>query len=94
VPDREQDDRSLERKLPGSKVLSAEPITRGRPVDARDHAWRGPDARARLGRLILLGVSAGGVLACLALWVAGHGHLGLRVLAGDVVLAGLLLLVL
>jgi hypothetical protein len=47
-----------------------------------------------LFHILLIGLSAGGVVLCLMLWGAGHAHLALRVLAGAVVLVtGLLLVV-
>ncbi len=39
--------------------------------------------RLILTRLLLLGVSSAGVLGAVALWAAGRGGLGLRVVAGD-----------
>jgi|GEM_PF-1826412 len=35
-------------------------------------------------RLILIGLSAGGMVAAASLWLSGHGWLGARVLAGDI----------
>ena len=48
--------------------------------------------RAALLRLVLLALSAAGVLAALALWAAGHGTAALRVLAGDVLALVIVLL--
>jgi hypothetical protein len=42
--------------------------------------------------LILVSISATGSLGAIGLWIAGHGHLGLRLLSGSVLLIlGLLL---
>lgn len=46
---------------------------------------RGLPRKMRL-RGVLFGLSAGGVLVFLGMWAAGHAGLGLRVLAGDVLL--------
>ncbi len=55
----------------------------------RRRRWR----RWVLLRLLLLGLSSGGVIAAIILWAHGHGGLGLRVVAGDMlVLLALLLL--
>jgi len=83
VPDPDHDDVARRRK-PGRKP-------------SRIAAWRQDgqiaERRLHLLRLVLLGLSAFGVLLCLLLWSAGHGYLGLRVLAGVVVLATCILLV-
>ncbi len=50
--------------------------------------------RVQFFHVLLLGLSAGGMLICLLLWAMGHATLALRVLAGAVVLVtGLLLVV-
>jgi hypothetical protein len=83
--DRDQDEAARRRK-PGRKP-------------SRIAAWRldrraAERRRLHLVRLVLLGLSAGGVLLCIVLWAAGDGALALRVLAGLVVLVtGILLVV-
>jgi hypothetical protein len=57
----------------------------------RDTEGTGPPPE--VGRAVLIILSVGGVVVCLYLWVNGHGYLALRVLAGDVILATVLLLV-
>ncbi len=81
MPDQDQDDAAGRRKHGGRM--------------SRIAAWRleGRVSERRL-RLVLLALSAGGVLLCLLLWSAGHGILALLLLAGIVVLAtGILLAV-
>jgi len=85
VPDPDQDDVARRRKRGGKIARAAAWREDGRAAERR---------RLLTLRLVLLGLSAGGVLLCLVLWAAGHGTLGLRVLAGVVVLATSILLVL
>jgi hypothetical protein len=50
--------------------------------------------RVRIFQMLMVGLSASGVLLCLILLADGHAHLALRVLTGAVVLVtGLLLVV-
>lgn len=42
--------------------------------------------RLLLIRLLLLGLSSAGVVGAALLWAAGHGGLGLRVIAGDLLM--------
>ncbi len=49
-------------------------------------AQRRKTRRLVLVRLLLFGVSTAGVLGAAVLWVAGRGGLGLRVIAGDLLM--------
>lgn len=61
------------------------------PVQAWPQRWA--DGYAPLMRLFLLGLSAGGVVIAFGLWGAGRGQLSARVLAGDVLLAVIVLVI-
>jgi hypothetical protein len=83
VTDRDQDELTRERTPPPIKARETARMP-GRSW-VRGTEGRGPSPR--IGRAILVFLSTGGVAVSLSLWLAGHGHLALRVLAGDVILA-------
>jgi hypothetical protein len=74
--DRVPDDRWTEASRPGP----AAPTT-GKAGPARRKMRRA----ARI-RVLLIGLSLAGIVLAAGLWAAGHGPLGARVLAGDVLL--------
>jgi hypothetical protein len=87
VPDRERDELTRKRKSPQARVR---PRTGGsRWIGKADGAGKLPE----VWRGVLIVLSVGGAICCIWLWCSGHGHLALRVLAGDVILATALLLV-
>lgn len=89
MPDRDQDGQTRKPKPPEGKPRARARI--GARVWERGTGAAGP--KPRIMRALLIGLSAGGVAISLSLWAAGHGHLALRVLAGDVILATALLLI-
>jgi hypothetical protein len=89
VPERDHDKLARKRELPQARVR-VWPRIGGR-------RWVGGTVRKgappQIVRAVLIVLSLGGVSVCLWLWSSGHAYLALRVLAGDVILATVLLLV-
>ncbi len=89
MPDRKQHERAGKQQPPRSRTRGPARIAGRR----WDHDTAGTGAADRIARAALICLTVGGVAICLYLWAAGHGHLALRCLAGDVILATILLLV-